>query len=215
MSTANAPVARYFHTAVWTGNEMIVWGGSNGDGAYLNSGARYNPNSNTWTPISNSGAPAGRFYQAAVWTGSEMIIWGGYGAGGASGYLNDGARYNPANNSWTAMSGNGAPGPRFAQSWAWTGSEMVIWGGYDFGSLDGGARYNPVNNSWTAMTTTGQPSARNWHSAIWTGSEMLIFGGINNSTTYFNDTFSYSTGQTQGGGGGGGQTQTLYLYMKP
>ena len=27
-STADAPTARNFHTAVWTGNEMIVWGGT-------------------------------------------------------------------------------------------------------------------------------------------------------------------------------------------
>ena len=26
-STTNAPAARYVHTAVWTGSEMIVWGG--------------------------------------------------------------------------------------------------------------------------------------------------------------------------------------------
>ena len=27
-STTNAPSARAFHTAVWTGSEMIVWGGA-------------------------------------------------------------------------------------------------------------------------------------------------------------------------------------------
>src|SRR5438270_5036421 len=27
-STTNAPSARYYHTAVWTGSEMIVWGGT-------------------------------------------------------------------------------------------------------------------------------------------------------------------------------------------
>ena len=26
-STTNSPSARGFHTAVWTGSEMIVWGG--------------------------------------------------------------------------------------------------------------------------------------------------------------------------------------------
>ncbi len=26
-STSNTPLARYYHTAVWTGSEMIVWGG--------------------------------------------------------------------------------------------------------------------------------------------------------------------------------------------
>ena len=29
-STTNAPAARVDHTAVWTGSEMIVWGGSDG-----------------------------------------------------------------------------------------------------------------------------------------------------------------------------------------
>src|SRR5439155_12119781 len=37
----NAPSARYQHTAVWTGSEMIVWGGLNGDG--LNTGGRDKP----------------------------------------------------------------------------------------------------------------------------------------------------------------------------
>ena len=29
-STVNAPDGRYGHTAVWTGNEMIIWGGYDG-----------------------------------------------------------------------------------------------------------------------------------------------------------------------------------------
>jgi len=40
ISTTNAPTARAYHTAVWTGGEMIVWGGS-GDSGNLNTGARY------------------------------------------------------------------------------------------------------------------------------------------------------------------------------
>ena len=27
-STTNAPDGRFYHTAVWTGNEMIIWGGA-------------------------------------------------------------------------------------------------------------------------------------------------------------------------------------------
>lgn len=41
ITTKGAPSARYGHTAVWTGKEMIVWGGE-GDN-YLNTGARYKP----------------------------------------------------------------------------------------------------------------------------------------------------------------------------
>src|SRR6266516_4618199 len=43
----NAPFARYHHTPVWTGIEMIVFGGYNGNTA-LNTGGRYNPATNSW-----------------------------------------------------------------------------------------------------------------------------------------------------------------------
>jgi hypothetical protein len=39
-STTNAPDARSLHTAVWTGSEMIVWGGVNFSD-YLNTSGRY------------------------------------------------------------------------------------------------------------------------------------------------------------------------------
>ena len=73
-----ALIGRNGHTAVWTGSEMIVWGGQNVDVfTAFNDGARYNPAVNTWTPVTTTGAGTGRSGHAAVWTGSEMIIWGG------------------------------------------------------------------------------------------------------------------------------------------
>ncbi len=38
----NAPDGRYQHTAVWTGNDMIVWGGGSNAGVF-NTGGRYSP----------------------------------------------------------------------------------------------------------------------------------------------------------------------------
>jgi len=52
----NAPTAREGHTAVWTGAEMIVWGGFN----VLNTGGRYNPITDSWTATSTTNAPAPR-----------------------------------------------------------------------------------------------------------------------------------------------------------
>src|SRR4051812_98842 len=72
----SAPSARDGHTAVWTGSEMIVWGGVN-NGSYFNDGGRYNPASNTWTAVSATGAPSPRNMHTAVWTGTDMIVWGG------------------------------------------------------------------------------------------------------------------------------------------
>src|SRR5207248_4628375 len=39
-SLTNAPAARRDHTAVWSGSEMIVWGGVDVNG-YFNTGGRY------------------------------------------------------------------------------------------------------------------------------------------------------------------------------
>src|SRR5204863_7044898 len=87
-STSNASAARWAHTAVWTGSEMIVWGGVGSSGE-LNTGGRYNPSTDSWTATNTANAPAARDFHTAVWTGSEMIVWGGYNGG----YLNTGGRY--------------------------------------------------------------------------------------------------------------------------
>jgi hypothetical protein len=45
---ANAPDARGYHTVVWTGSEMIVWGGL-GQVNILNTGGKYDPAEDAWT----------------------------------------------------------------------------------------------------------------------------------------------------------------------
>src|SRR5207247_6227869 len=69
-------------TAVWTGSEMIVWGGMNSDPfpSPFNTGGSYDPSTDSWTATTTTGAPAGLTLSAAVWTGSQMIVWGGFGA---------------------------------------------------------------------------------------------------------------------------------------
>src|SRR6266567_831433 len=108
-ATTNAPSGRFLHTAVWTGSEMIVWGGHD-SWNYVNTGGRYNPSTDTWAPTSTTNAPSGRYYHTAVWTGSEMIIWGGLGNLGG---VNTGGRYNPSTDSWTATSTINAPAARY------------------------------------------------------------------------------------------------------
>ena len=56
-STTNAPVARSFHTAVWTDSEMIVWGGA-GSGGPWNTGGKYDPGTDGWTATSVVNAPS-------------------------------------------------------------------------------------------------------------------------------------------------------------
>ena len=53
--TAALPEATQGETAVWTGTEMIIWGGGG-----RNTGSRYDPATDTWTPTAMVGAPAPR-----------------------------------------------------------------------------------------------------------------------------------------------------------
>ena len=122
------------HSAVWTGSEMIIWGGvSNEPGDYLNTGARYTPGTDSWAFTSIVHAPPARAGQSAVWTGSQIIVWGGGGDGDgdgrAYGLLNSGGKYNPAADNWTATTTTNAPAARAQHSTIWTGSEMIVWGG--------------------------------------------------------------------------------------
>jgi N-acetylneuraminic acid mutarotase len=200
-STTNAPDARDSHTAVWTGSEMIVWGGSF-PGGELNTGGRYNPLTDSWAATSTTNAPAARSGQTAVWTGSEMIVWGG--TDNSSNYFDTGGRYNPSTDSWTPTAITGAPDGRFFHTAVWTGSEMIVWGG--FAGLptlfNTGGRYNPSTDSWTATTTASAPSARYRHTAVWTGSEMIIWGGddgnsaVNTGGRYNPDTDSWTATST-------------------
>ncbi len=60
-TTENAPTGRFAHTAVWTGSRMIVWGGYNGNSfTYFNTGASYDPSTDTWTATATAGAPSAR-----------------------------------------------------------------------------------------------------------------------------------------------------------
>jgi len=97
-----APSPRISHAAVWTGNRMIVWGGSDAS-PELNTGGRYDPDADTWLTTSLTDAPSSRVKHTAIWTGSRRIIWGGSSSQFTS-YLNTGGVYNPVTDGWSPTS---------------------------------------------------------------------------------------------------------------
>jgi hypothetical protein len=124
---------------------MIVWGGNDNNGP-LGDGGRFEPFTNSWTPLPLAQAPSARDGHTAVWTGSGMIVWGGRSR---LGELNDGAVYDPVVDDWTPLVTSGAPSPRYGHAAVWTGSEMIVWGGRrdhppEYGeTYNDGARYIP------------------------------------------------------------------------
>jgi hypothetical protein len=91
-----------------------------------------------------------------------------------------------ADDAWTPTSLTNAPAARYRHTAVWTGSEMIVWGGYVNGVSKTGGRYNPSTDSWTATSTTNAPDARSVHTAVWTGREMIVWGGRNCSPNCIN-----------------------------
>ena len=85
-------------TAVWTGTDMLIWGGVNDteskgvsdSSRYVGTGALYNPATDTWTKISEAGAPSPRV-TTGVWNGNGLMLFGGYNGL----HLNDAWFYSP------------------------------------------------------------------------------------------------------------------------
>ncbi len=175
IATSGAPAPRAGHTAVWTGTDLLVWGGERADGTPLGDGGRYNAATDTWAPMATGGAPAPRSAHTAVWTGTEWLIWGGRGA--AVSQLADGAAYTPTTDTWRPL----PPAPlsgRAGHTAVWTGSEMLVWGGNTAEEHGSGAAYNPATDTWRLLSTTNAPAGRDQHVAVWTGTEMVVGGGV-------------------------------------
>jgi len=161
-STTNAPEGRSYGTTVWTGSEMIVWGGLHSNGDYLNTGGRYNPSTDSWTATSINNAPTARTSHTAVWTGSEMIVWAGFLRTIET--TNTGGRYNPTTDSWTVTSTTNAPDGRYAAPdgrylGVWTGNEMIVWGGLAQAgfAFNSGGRYCAQSGPTPTPTPTPTP----------------------------------------------------------
>jgi hypothetical protein len=67
------------HAMVWTGRQLLVWGGGCCGGANAGGGA-YTPATNSWQLLPP--AQLGPRYPAAAWTRREMTIAGGNDAAG-------------------------------------------------------------------------------------------------------------------------------------
>jgi len=168
--------ARDGHTAVWTGTEMIVWGGSGASGL-LQTGHRYDPLTDAWRPVALELAPSPRFEHTAVWTGHEMIVWGGRGGPGE--ILAAGGRYNPLADVWRPVAPLGAPAARRGHVAAWAGGRMIVWGGRDGAGVRGdGGRYNPQTDTWAPTSLTGAPAARHAATAVAAGARLIVWGGV-------------------------------------
>jgi hypothetical protein len=168
---AGLPSWRNSAVHVWTGRELVLWGGdTQSDAVHHADGIAFDPALDRWRPVPE--APiAGRSQAGAAWTGRELIVWGGVGYAGHM--YGDGAAYDPVLDRWRRL----APSPispriPFA---VWTGRELIVWGDRSRTvKVVDGAAYDPEADRWRSLPPA--PIALNMATAVWTGSEMIVIG---------------------------------------
>ena len=81
ITETGAPAGRQRLVGVWTGSQMMVWGGCGGDSCFTTygDGGFWTPGANggTWTAVPEGKITTGRINATGVWTGKQVIVWGG------------------------------------------------------------------------------------------------------------------------------------------
>jgi len=188
VGSANEPTPRIAAGHVWTGREVLVWGGG-ASGSSRQDGALFDPRTGAWRAVELATSPLGASYYGpggAAWTGHSALFWGGWRdreshAGGAA--------YDPEpipGGAWSPIAIIGAPTPRNNTSIVFTGSRLLVWGGFSnvgagCSHCGDGAAYDPQRNIWLPLSATGAPLGRFAASTAWTGRHLLIWGGDSGS----------------------------------
>jgi hypothetical protein len=159
---------------VWTGHEMIGWGGGC-CGDARSDGAAYDPSADSWRKLADSPlAPE----QGAIgaWTGHELLLFvSGIDPGGGKPWPARFARaaaYDPATDSWRRIAPLPRPGVRFGGTAVWDGRELLVLG--TGRNARGALAYSPAANRWRRLSPL--PSASFDPTAVWTGMRVLLWG---------------------------------------
>ena len=168
---AEAPIpGRLGHSAVWTGTEVVVWGGD--PSSARSDGAAYDPASDTWRVLAT--APVGgRYFHVAAWTGMEMLVWGGLDQ--ARNGLGDGAAYDLATDRWRRLPAAPLVGTG-SQAAVWARDRWIVVDGVPAGAGPvrlGVAAYRPNTDSWSTLPGLELPSA-NAISVTSTGEDLVL-----------------------------------------
>ena len=140
-------------STVWTGSEILTWGGRTSSTAFASFGRRYDPVSNQWSLISTQDQLSVRMNAMTTWTGSQWIILGGTDGMNT---LSDGRRYLPKEDMWLPI----ATPPLVARYGAATffiGGRVLVAAGQIQTQLSANdyALYDPATNTWSSSGFAG------------------------------------------------------------
>lgn len=123
--------------------------------------------------------PENRSGAATAWTGSQLLVWGGYEFVGSNEDPDAaGFAFDAATRRWEPLPPSPLAG-RSDAAFAWTGRELLIWGGWDGGFrdppyFDDGAAFDPVAGTWRTLAPS--PIDARTAFSVWTGEELIVWG---------------------------------------
>ena len=116
------------HVSAWDGQHLLVWGGRSSSGLILGDGAVWDSLTGVWKALETSGAPTPRYDASSAWTGEEWVVFGGSTSMSANGITSTGAAWRPGVG-WRPLSAPVAGVARSGALAAWTGSQLLTFGG--------------------------------------------------------------------------------------
>lgn len=183
ISNAGAPAGRKIEgNAVWTGTELIVWGGESAVAAPIaggtvgecfnggnpecrrfGDGAIYDLGMDKWTPITLSGAPSARSAHLMFWTGTDVLVVGGSSYVGPDLWVpyTDAYRYSPSTDTWRQIQVPDDVQRTLKSShvrsdnpaqFEWTGRYLLIQTDATSSATPPTFAYDAVKDAWHALT---------------------------------------------------------------
>ncbi len=167
---------RHSHVAVWTGTELLVFGGasSTSEAAPLRSGTAIDPVSGVHRELPDSPVTLEWWPRSqAIWTGEELAVIGRLAGSNPVEVVV--ALFDPEADGWRVSA------PRPTNQWAigaavWTGSHLLLVGGDTNDPRNSAWAYDPDADDW------GELSVPPFHpvegiQGVWTGNEAMFIGG--------------------------------------
>jgi hypothetical protein len=156
---SEAPLTPRDHVAaVWTGSELVLWGGTSPD---QNDGAAYDPVGDTWRSIPPAPIDTSpQRWSRAVWTGDEVVVFHGRSA----------AAWDPRSNGWRELPD--APGE--VGHVVWTGDEVIVTRmSISDRQSDVAGALDPAGGTWRELPSVGRLDEL---TITWTGDELIALG---------------------------------------
>jgi hypothetical protein len=187
---------------VWTGRQLLVWGGMSGPPLRVyDDGAAYDPATRRWTPLPR--APEAQWLEGdhglAVWTGRELLVWGGITVPDPVGRPNigwpaRGVAYDPERRAWRRLPPPPADLSKSFHLWAvWSGRELLVGSVEEAGEAGGvaAAAYDPAADRWRMLPPspglTGGGRRLEARTAMWAGSRLLVWNFLRATPRARND----------------------------